>query len=313
VTALRTDVARSVQCAAACGAPPALLLAVALCAEAPASVGDAVGFLAAHGATLSEIAERGRMPTALAELEPELRFEPELARVRDDLGDHELRGRLVFGQLLDACSFFQVAAWAIAGLELSRRDAELLEKLGINTQLADVRIWPLAITRRVAAKSGIVHGICAGLSALLNPNMAVRPVGEFMRFLDRMEADTASGLSVERQLDDVVRRRERIPGVGRPVLGPDERNAQVLRLAAEFGRDTGPSWRMALEVEKFFSREKRQHINSAGLQGALMRDIGFSPDSATAMCVLYFIVPVLAQAVYASHVSKRVSIWNSSK
>lgn len=307
MTALRPDVARSVELATACGAPPALLLAVALAAEAPTTVGDAVRFVSDSAATLSETAERTTLPTALAEIEPELRFEPELARVRGDLSDHELRGRLVFGQLLGACSFFQVAAWAIAGLELSGRDAELLEKLGINTQLADVRIWPLAITRRVAARSGIVHGICAGLCALLNPNMAVRPVGGFMRFLDRMDSGVASGVSVERQLEDVVRRRERIPGVGRPVLGPDERNAQVLRLAREFGRADGPSWRTALQVETFFNREKHQHINSAGLQGALMRDMGFSPESATAMCVLYFIVPVLAQAVFASDPGARVS------
>ena len=50
----------------------------------------------------------------------------------------------------------------------------------------------------------------------------------------------------------------------------------------------------------FFRAQKKQRINSAGLQGAIMRDMGFGPDTAAAFCVLYFIVPVLAHAVFTN-------------
>ncbi len=299
MSALSAGVARSVELAQACGAPPALVLGVALAAEAPDTMEAALRFVTDAGHDLCGIAARTTFPRGLAELEPELRFDPELARVRGDMGDHELRGKLVFRDLLGQRSFFQVAALAIAGLELSRADADLLEQLGVNTQLADARIWPLAITRRVAFRSGYIHGIVAGLAALLNPNMAVRPVGAFMRFLQRLDQRLESGIDIECQLQELLRSRERVPGVGRPALGPDERNAQVVELARAFGRDAGTSWKLAMELDAFFHRHKGVHINSAGLQGALMRDMGLSPESATAMCVLYFIVPVLAQAVYA--------------
>jgi hypothetical protein len=216
-----------------------------------------------------------------------------------DVGDHELRGRLVFRDLLGKTSFFQVAALAIDGLTLSREDADLLEQLGINTQLADVGIWPLTITRRTSIKGDEWHAMVAGLSALLNPNMAVRPVGAFMKILDRLEDGVCEGRSVVDQLTVAIQAKERIPGVGRPALGPDERNAQVVELATRFGRAEGPSWKLAWQVDEFFARTKGQHVNSAGLQGALMRDLGFSPQGATAMCVLYFIVPVLAHATFA--------------
>ena len=91
----------------------------------------------------------------------------------------------------------------------------------------------------------------------------------------------------------------RIPGVGRPVLGPDERNAQVFALARAHGKERSASWTMALAVDEFFHRQKKQRINSAGLQGALMRDMGFSPSAAVAFCLLYFMTPVLTQAVIA--------------
>lgn len=68
------------------------------------------------------------------------------------------------------------------------------------------------------------------------------------------ELGVAQGLSVREQLARVVERRERVPGVGGPVLGPDERNAQVIQLVDRFGRDSGPSWRLAWQVDDFFHR-----------------------------------------------------------
>ena len=277
-----------------------MAIGVALAALAPGSLREASEIVAALAPELAMLDRRERrLPTRLVELEPELRLEPEVARIRPDLGDHEVRGRLVFRELVGQRSFFQVAALAIAGLELSARDAELLEHLGVNTQLADARIWPLAIVRRVTARAGMSHGILAGTAVALNANMGALPVGGFMRALDRLEHGLAAGRSVASQLEEWLARKERVPGVGRPVLGPDERNAQVFALARAHGRDRGASWRIALEVEAFFTDRKNQHVNSAGFQGAIMRDMGFSPAAGSAFCLVYFFVQILAQAVAA--------------
>ncbi len=291
---------RTVETAIDCGARPAMAFAIALAAAHPKSLMDAVAFVESMGPHWKTLSERNaRMPTALAELEPALRLDPEIARIRPDVGDHELRGKLVFRDLVGKKSFIQVAALAIGGVELSASDAELLEHLGTNTQLADARIWPLTIVRRIAARSGMAHGILAGAAIALNPNMGAEPVGAFMRTLDVLSSGVAKGASIEGQLVEMTERGGKIPGVGRPVLGPDERNAQVFLLARRFGRDQGASFKLAGEVDAFFAKRKRQHINAAGLQGALMRDMEFSPGAATAFCLLYFLVPILAQAVVA--------------
>jgi hypothetical protein len=307
---LQPHVARNVELAARCGAPAPMILTVALASAGASSVADGLEFLRRSGSALVRLVhETTAGVKSLAELEPELRYTPELASVRPEVADHEIRGRRLFRDLVGRQSFFQVAALAIAGLELSKPDAELLECLGVNTQLLDVRIWPLTVTRRVAANAGgFARAVLGGMATMLNPNMAVQPVGGFMHLLDRLEKGVAAGASVEDQLQAIVARREKVPGVGRPALGPDERNAQVVELAERFGRDRGRSWQLALQVDEFFHRTKGQHINSAGLQGALMRDMGFSPSSATAMCVLYFAVPILAHAVFIEESTSSAAI-----
>lgn len=305
--ALESQVVRNVQLATTCGAPATMLLTVALATVAPQTVADALAFLKRWSTTLLDLATG---PTAnlkhLADLEPELRLSPELAGVRSDVADHEIRGQLLFRDLLGRQSFFQVAALSIAGLSLSPADAEYLEHLGVATQLQDVRIWPLTVTRRVGlGPGGFAHALLAGLATMLNPNMAVQPVGGFMRFLDRLEAGVASGRSVDEQLREVIARRERISGIGRPALGPDERNKHVAEIVRRFGRESGRNWVLAQEIDAFFGRMKGQHINSAGLQAAILRDMGFTPTAGTAMCVLYFMVPILAHAVFAEEARGR--------
>jgi hypothetical protein len=279
-----------------------MIAAVALASAGVATLPEAVRFLRRNENELVRLVdEKSQGVKSLAELEPELRVAPDLAVVRADERDHEIRGHLVFRDLVGKRSFFQVAALAIGGLELSEADAELLECLGVNTQLLDVRIWPLAVTRRVSANAGGFAGaVLAGIATMLNPNMAVQPVGGFMRFLNRLEA--ANDRGIEEKLDEVVTQREKVPGIGRPALGADERNAQVVALAQRFQRHRGSSWNLAWQVDEFFQRTKGHGINSAGLQGALMRDMGFSPSAATAMCVLYFVVPILAHAVYPEEI-----------
>lgn len=293
-------VLENVRLAAGCGAAPALLLSVALASAGPASVGEALALLARLGGEIERLhAGTPRPHPKLAELEPELRREPELARMRLDVGDHELRGRLVFGELLGKKSFLQVAALAIAGVELSDADAELLEHEGVLTQLADVRIWPLAVTRRVAAAGGsLAECVVAGLASSCTPQMTVMPVAGFMRFLAEVEAELAAGAA----LDAVVRARlasgERIAGLGRPVLGADERVPPKLALAERYGRAAGRNMRLAREIDALVSRAKGLRVNSAGFQGALLGDLGFSADAAAAFCLLYFLVPVLAHAAF---------------
>jgi hypothetical protein len=219
--------------------------------------------------------------------------------MRPDIGDHEIRGKRLFGELLGKRSFFEVASFAIAGVELTKENGEFLDHSGVLTQLLDPHIWGLAVARRIGARTqNLAHALVAGLACLCTKRMTGQPVGAFMRFLDHADKELESGMSLHDVLEAVRARGERIPGIGRPVVGPDERVPEIKRLAEHYHLDTGKSWRLALDIDAYFASRGGVRINSAGLQGALLRDLGFSPSAAAAFCMIYFIVPVLANAVY---------------
>lgn len=284
------------------GAPPLLVAIAAMAAAEARSVTEVAALLTERAGAIDALiaAGPGEQRRRPAPLEPWLRFEPELGRARPELSDHEIRGRLLFGELLGQKSFFQIVAWAIGGVDLGATDAALLAHSGVLTQLLAAEIWPLALTRRIAARgAGLGPALVGGVAALCTPNLAGLPVAGFMRFLAQLERDMARGRSLDEVIASVVQRRERIPGVGRPVLGPDERVPQQLALYARYGREGGPSVRLAVAVDRSLFAAKGLRLNSAGMHGALLRDLGFSPAAAAALSTLYFIVPVLAHAVFA--------------
>lgn len=286
--------------AAACGADPAMALAVALASAGPLPATELFRMLDEKRGELERILTTPGSLRDLPSLEPELRYEPELARMHIDKGDHEVRGQMLFRDLLGKKSFFQVAALEIGGVELSERDAELLSHCGVVTQLADPRIWPLTVVRRIAARGGgLAAAFVGGMATLVNRHMTVLPVAGFMNVLDRLEARRREGHSVAQSVDDMLARREKIPGVGRPVIPIDERVGPKLELLARYGRADGPSVSIAREVDSIIGARKGLRVNSAGFQGALLRDLGFTPAAGAAFSLLYFVVPVLAHAVYA--------------
>lgn len=95
---------------------------------------------------------------------------------------------------------------------------------------------------------------------------------------------------------EALDRRERIPGVGRPVLRGDERVPPMLEAIRRNGRSDGVSVTLTLAVDQELARWKGLRLNSAGLCGAVMRDIGFSSDATAAFCLIYFLIPVLLDA-----------------
>ena len=274
-----------------------MTLSVALASANASTPEEAFAVIEERRNQLQEIMRGPRHLDRLEDLEPELRYEPELAAMALHEQDHEVRGRRVFGDLLGSMSFIQVAAFEIAGLELSDSDAELLGKVGVLTQLADRRIWPLSVTRRIAAHGGgLARSLVGGVASFCTDRMAVLPVAGFMRFLDRVDAQKRGGREVGDIVDEMHASGEKVLGIGRPALGHDERVAPQMELNRKYGRDSGASIQLALEIDQHLKKGLR--VNSAGFHGALSRDLGFSPDAAAAFSVLYFLVPVLAHAVY---------------
>jgi hypothetical protein len=145
----------------------------------------------------------------------------------------------------------------------------------------------------------------------MNPRMAVKPVGGFARFLGRVQAELDAGRTLDAVMAEVRERREIVPGLGRPVLGYDERVMQQRRVLQEYGRADGPNVRLAEGIGAWAGEHLGLCLNSAGLQAALLRDLGFTPDASEAFCVLYFVVPTLAHAVYGQERGRVVAPGSS--
>lgn len=187
----------NVRLAAGCGAGPTMLLTVALASSGAVSIDEALDRLNRLRGHIAKLEKETQRPHAvLAELEPELLEQPPVARMRLDIGDHELRGRLVFGELLGRKSFMQAAALAVAGVGISESDGKLLDDIGVLAQLADPRIWPLTVARRISANGGsLAEAVTAGVASLCTEQMTGMPSAGMMRFLERVEQAVARGES----------------------------------------------------------------------------------------------------------------------
>lgn len=281
--------------AAGCGASPTQILTVALASIHASTVDEALDALLARRGDIARAVADTPTPHCSLAAPP---AGPPLARMRLEIGDHELRERLVFDALLGEQRFMQVVALAVAGVELSESDAELVEQLLIASQVADPRIWPLAVTRRLARFGAPFESrVLGGVASMLNPYMGAKPCAAFVALLDRVHDALARGMSVDAWLDDVLASGELLPGFGRPVIrGVDERVPHYLEIARNHGRLDCANVRVVLELDKRLSARKGIRVNAAGVITAILCDLGFSAAGIGGIIQLCLTVPVLMHA-----------------
>ncbi len=283
-------------------APPYMAIVAALAAVRPGSIGDSIAWLARHRDVLEGAYRDGREgPLRFAELRPEMRFEPELGGLERARDDHRLRDKHLFADLVGRASFFQAAVYAITGIELSARDAEMLEQVGVANIAVDVRAWPMTVTRRVAANGGgVIPAATAGYALLSSPLIAVVAAADCASFLREAGDRVSAGEPVSAIVTSVLAQRRRVMGFGRPLAGPDERVPVMAAIAGEYGRDQGRYVTLLREVEAEFSRRRGLKTTAAAWAAAIMSDLGFSPDAVNAVCTVYLNVCFLAQALYST-------------
>lgn len=296
------DALENVRAAGAVSVPPWLSVVSALASARPATVGDTIDWLVAHRDALTAAdAESRAAPLTMSPLDEDLRYEPELAQLDRARGDHSLRDKHLFADLVGRRSFFQVTVYAITGIELSASDAEMLERIGVANVAADHRAWPLTVTRRVAGHGGdLCASVVAGAAVMASPLIGSTAGAGAARLLRRVEAAVARGESLASVLDAMLARRETLLGFGRPVMGPDERVAPVQEAMRAHGRGDGAQVRLLRDIEAHLVARKGIRSNVAAWVAAVMGDLGFTPDHVHAVTNVYLHVCVLAQAVYSA-------------
>lgn len=280
--------------------PPYLALVAALASVRPGSMAEAVAWLREHEAELDAAYQRGRTsPLAVAVVPPQMCYQPELGELERAREDHSLRERYLFADLVGKRSFFQVAVYAITGIELAPSEAHLLETIGVICLTADRRAWPLAVTRRIAGRGSAYSDAVAGGMAMMSSQLVGgRAAGHTARFLRRALEGKRQGRAIDELVAEVLAAGERVMGFGRPVVGPDERVPLIRDAVRRAGR-AELAYASALgEVEESFARRKGLRPTAAAWAAAVLSDFGMSPEAVEAVSNFWVSVTVYAQAAF---------------
>ena len=116
----------------------------------------------------------------------------------------------------------------------------MLDELGQTNLLVDRRAWPMAVTRRVAARGGgYAAAVDRGASMLAAPVLAGAAAADCARFC--AASVRRPSRTVDELVADTIARNQRVMGFGRPLVGPDERVPVIAGAIARYGRDDGPT------------------------------------------------------------------------
>src|SRR6185436_8617101 len=97
--------------------------------------------------------------------------------------------RYLFADLVGRWSFMQAAVYAITGLEIARREADMLVEIGMINLPVDRRAWPMAVTRRVAGRGGsYAEAVAAGQAMMGGAVIAGVAAADCARFLQAARA-----------------------------------------------------------------------------------------------------------------------------
>lgn len=281
--------------------PPALALVTTLTTIRPGSVGAAIDWLVAHREELEQTyAEGATARIGPAKLPPELRYSPEIGGLDRPRDDHRLRERWLFADIVGQKSFFQAAVYAMTGVELSDGQAAMLDEFGTLNLLVDPRVWPMAATRRVAARGGgYTAAVVTGAAMMGSPVLAGEAAAECARFLMRARQAELDGTSPEALIAATLARHERVMGFGRPVVGPDERVPHTERLLARHGRAELPYVRLLRALDAAMLAQKGLGSTAAAWSAAILLDLGLSPEGVLAVSNYWVHANVFAQALFS--------------
>ncbi|MDX2091975.1 MAG: citrate/2-methylcitrate synthase [Kofleriaceae bacterium] len=295
-----TDALATLHDAGATRVPPWLALVSALASVRPGSIGETIDWLTAHRDELEHAYESGRTgPLRLAEVPRDMQYEPDLGYMDRTARVHYIRGRSLFKDLTKR-SFYQSAIFAMTGLDLRERDCELLDYLGTVNLLVDRHVWPMAATRRVAARGGgYSAAVVTGLAMMCSPMLAGEAAAGCARFLQRARAEAEAGGSVKAFVERILRDGERVMGFGRPVVGPDERVPFMADALERHGRLDLPFVTLLREVDQAFCAAKGLRSTSAAWAAAALCDYGMNPEQVLAVSNYWVAVCVYSQALYS--------------
>jgi hypothetical protein len=209
-----------------------------------------------------------------------------VARARWD--DHRFMGHGALSELLGSETFLGLTVIAAAdGRRPSPQERELLDALAVSMAAADPRIWPLKITRLVAAYGGTIAGFVAGQLCTecdaIGP-WVTGPAAELLQSVrDAGGREDASDDEFRSAVTRWLETHRRLSGYGVAFRAHDERFVALGAHVARVGRAALPFWRLQERLSAVLWQERGLRPNIALGAAALLLDMGFTAGQAQAI------------------------------
>jgi hypothetical protein len=202
--------------------------------------------------------------------------------------EHRYFGHRVFEELTGNESLTGLLALSILGRRVSIEERDVLDDAAAALTLADPRIWPLKLTRVVAAYGGSIAALAAGVVMQTRARIGPWAVLEGARALKELHDALAGSPDPERVryvVQDHLASHGFVWGFGTPFRPRDERLiAFRVRMCAR-GRDRMPYW-TTMDAITVVLREARHVEPNVGIAlAAVLLDMGLTVDQIGALVV----------------------------
>jgi len=195
--------------------------------------------------------------------------------------DHQYFGHSVFGDLAGHESMIGMSALSVLGRRLSKECCDVLDDIVCTSTLADPRIWPLKISRLVAAYGSTMPAVAAGLliqeGARIGPWIAAGAAATLTELHNAINGQERNSIVVRNVVEGYLARHRIIAGFGTPYRDYDERIIAFRKCMLNRRRNELPYWR-TMEAVINAVRDLRQIAPNIGLgMASSMLDMGITP------------------------------------
>jgi hypothetical protein len=194
--------------------------------------------------------------------------------------EHQYFGHAVFEELVGHESFMGLTALSVLGRRLSPECCDVLQDLAVAMSMADPRIWPLKLTRLIAAYGAAVPAAAAGLliqqGARIGPWVCPHAAHALVSFHAAIAGRADDDELVQSVVGDYLRTHAFVWGFGTPFRARDERLVAFRDCVRRRGRDQLPHWQTMDAVATATHRLRKVEPNIALAVAAACLDMGLT-------------------------------------
>lgn len=233
---------------------------------------------------------------------PELRHETRTAHW--GWNEHRYFGHRVFEQLAGHESLTGLTVLSVLGRRLSSDDCGVVDDAACTLTLADPRIWPLKLTRLIAAYGSTLPAAAAGLlseeDARIGPWTTAKGAELLLAFDaaigTRVDEPETVGAIVKAYLDE----HRFVWGFGTPFRGKDERLVAFRECIRQRERQELRFWRLMDAVSAVVCEQRGTEPNMGIAIAAAFLDLGLTPHQVGSLTSALMQHMFLAHAVEGS-------------